>query len=383
MDWHLDRLLNLPDITVVKVQEMEDLIILDIESLKEGIICPYCGNYTDDINQTRSVIVRDLSICGHGLYLKVPRRQFLCGQCGKYATEEIEGIVFKRRHTRRYEKYVYERVLATTVKQVCREEGLKENQTQAIFDAISEENNQANWLPVKHLGLDEMSTCKGQKKYKAMVSDLDKRRLIEVIASRTQKEVIEALSQQPKDIREKVEEVCIDMWGGFVKVIEKVFPNAIIVYDRFHVIQMVNKRLNKIRCKLGIKTRGIRHLLLSNRENLSKEEKEKLSISFKDSPSLQIAYEMKEELRQVYEKSRTTSGGARKLRKWLKTSKVFYGEICDTIHQHFEGVCNYFINRTTNAVMEGLNNRSRVILRQTYGLRNFKHLRSRLLAANH
>ncbi|TRV55616.1 MAG: hypothetical protein EWV69_19930 [Microcystis panniformis Mp_MB_F_20080800_S26] len=64
-------------------------------------------------------------------------------------------------------------------------------------------------------------------------------------------------------------------------------------------------------------------------------------------------------------------------------STLFYGEICETIRQHFEGICHYFINRTTNGSMEGLNNRSRVILRQTYGLRNFQHLRSRLLAANH
>ncbi|WP_420372326.1 transposase [Microcystis aeruginosa] len=46
-------------------------------------------------------------------------------------------------------------------------------------------------------------------------------------------------------------------------------------------------------------------------------------------------------------------------------------EICDRIRQH-----------SMNGAMEGLNNRSRVILRQTYGLRNFQHLHSRLLAAN-
>ena len=101
------------------------------------------------------------------------------------------------------------------------------------------------------------------------MSDLDKKCLIDVIATRTQEELIEALSQQPKDIREKVEEVCIDMWGGFVKVIEEVFPNAIIVYDRFHVMKMVNKRLNEIRCKLGMRAKGMGHLLLSNREDLT------------------------------------------------------------------------------------------------------------------
>lgn len=173
------------------------------------------------------------------------------------------------------------------------------------------------------------------------------------------------------------------MWGGFPKVIKSVFPKAIIVYDRFHVMQMLNKRLNELRGKLGIKTRGSRHLLLSNREDLTEAELEELSLLFKDSPSLQIAQEMREDLRQIYERSRTPSGAGRKLKKWLQTAQVFYGQVCDTIRQHFEGICHDFINRTTNAVMEGLNHRSRVILRQTYGLNNFEHLRSRLLATNH
>jgi len=54
--------------------------------------------------------------------------------------------------------------------------------------------------------------------------------------------------------------------------------------------------------KLGIKNLGIRHLLLSNQENLKKEEKEELSMVFHAIPILQIAYDIKEELRQIYEK---------------------------------------------------------------------------------
>jgi transposase len=383
MDWNLNRLLKLPNMIIIKVQEIEDMICLHLESIKDGINCPNCGKYTDNIHQTRSVLVRDLSICGNGVYLKIPRRQFVCEECGKYTTEKIEEIEFNRHHTKRYEEYVYERVLATTVRQVCREEKLKADEIQAIFDAVSEEKREEKWLSIKRVGLDEMSTGKGQKKYRGMVSDLDKKSLIEVVKDRTQEILIESLMVQPRAIREKVEEVCVDMWGGFEKVIKEVFPNAITVYDHFHVIQMVNKKLNKIRYKLGIKNRGIRHLLLSNRENLTKEEKEELSMIFHDTPILQIAYEIKEELRQIYQRTRTISGGTRKMRSWLRIAEIFYGEICTTIRQHLEGICNYFIHRTTNAVMEGLNNRSRVILRQTYGLGNFEHLRSRLLGANH
>jgi transposase len=55
--------------------------------------------------------------------------------------------------------------------------------------------------------------------------------LLEVIDSHKQEEIIEVLKQHPLEIREKVEEVSVDMWGGFPKVIKEVFPNAKIVID--------------------------------------------------------------------------------------------------------------------------------------------------------
>ena len=42
-------------------------------------------------------------------------------------------------------------------------------------------------------------------------------------------------------VRDSVKEVCVDMWGGFPKVIKEVFPNAVITIDRFHVMKLVNK----------------------------------------------------------------------------------------------------------------------------------------------
>lgn len=46
---------------------------------------------------------------------------------------------------------------------------------------------------------------------------------------------------------EQVKEVSVDRWGGFKKVIKEVFPNALIVIDRFHVMKLVNQALNKLR----------------------------------------------------------------------------------------------------------------------------------------
>ena len=119
------------------------------------------------------------------------------------------------------------------------------------------------------MSLDEFARRKGQGNFATILTDLEKSSLLEVIDSHKSDDIIAVLKQQPLAMRESVEEVCVDMWGGFPKVIREVFPNAKIVVDRFHVQKLVNKALNKIR--LTIKLRGLnnRHLLMNNQFNLS------------------------------------------------------------------------------------------------------------------
>ncbi|WP_416676847.1 ISL3 family transposase [Egbenema bharatensis] len=88
------------------------------------------------------------------------------------------------------------------------------------------------------------------------MGDIEAGKLIEVIDSHQQEDIIEVLEQQPLEVREQVEEVSVDMWGGFPKVVKKVFPNAVVVIDRFHVIKAVNTELNRIRRQARILDRG-------------------------------------------------------------------------------------------------------------------------------
>ena len=111
----------------------------------------------------------------------------------------------------------------------------------------------------------------------------------------------ETLSQQPIEVRKQVEEVSVNMWGGYPKVIEEIFPNATIVYDRFHVIKKVNDELNRIRKEEGITDRGSKFILLKNYVDLSDEQEEKLIVILAQSKTLTEAYILKEELREIYE----------------------------------------------------------------------------------
>lgn len=222
---------------------------------------------------------------------------------------------------------------------------------------------------------------KGQQNFKIVVSDIDRGKLLEVVDGHSQEKLTEALMTQPLHWREQVEEVSVDMWGGFPKVIAQVFPNTRIVFDRFHVMKKVNDALNKLRRLLGITDRNSKYLLLSNFENLSKKQQQELEQVLNESACIQIAYEMKEDFRQIFETSSTFHSGRNRIEKWLRYAQLFYPEVSQTIRQHLEGICHDFINRTTSGVMEGINNKIKLIKRQGYGFCNFENFRLRLLAA--
>jgi transposase len=106
---------------------------------------------------------------------------------------------------------------------------------------------------------------KGQGIFVTVVSDISEGNLIEMIDSHRCEKIIEVFMKQPIEVRKQVEEVSVDMWGGFPKVIKKVFPNALVIIDRFYVRKVVNKDLNKLRRAAGITNRQSKYLLLSNR----------------------------------------------------------------------------------------------------------------------
>lgn len=145
-------------------------------------------------------------------------------------------------------------------------------------------------------------------------------------------------------------------------------------------MKLVNTALNKIRLLLEFKGLKNRCLLLKNGEDLTVEEKEELQTLLNQSPCLSIAYELKEELRNIYETSTTVKMGLRKLEKWLVSARCILGQTAETLAKYIQEICHYFVSRTTSGVMEGLNTKIKLIIRQSYGFNTFKSLREKLLA---
>jgi len=377
---NFDQLLDLPNVTVVNYKKIDNTIFLKLNLLNEIIECPNCHQILDTINQTEYNLVRDLSILGNPVYLEVPRRQFHCQSCDKYITERLSFMRLRQHHTIRYEVMIYERVKNSNIKEISREEELGWQEVESIFNRFAKELEKEEWEYPERISLDEFSNLKGHKNFITTVVDLDKKSLLDVIKGHKQEELMEVLKVQPEHIRENVKEVSVDMWPGFTAVIKQLFPNAKIIYDRFHVMDIINGELNKLRKLMGIHAKGLPHLLWKNEEDLNREQKQQLESILGGHPCLGIAYEMKEEIRQIYECCKTTSGAQRKFEKWIRLSGILYQSSANMIQKHLSGICNYFENHTTNGLTEGMNTKIKLIKRTSYGFTNFEHLRLKLFA---
>ena len=223
---------------------------------------------------------------------------------------------------------------------------------------------------------------KGHKQYVTVISDVETHCLIEVIDSHKADDIIKAIkSLWNKEERTQVTEVSIDMWAGFSKVVRKVFPQAKIVYDRFHVMDKLLKELDKIRRQVGVTEKGSKGIVLRNKGSLSASNQERLDSYLDSSKRLRKAYAYKEEFRAIYEELLTVEAGRQKMMNWLEKAKEVYSRAVRTIREHMDGICQYFKSRISSGVMEGINNKIKLIKRQGYGFVNFANFRARLLGA--
>jgi transposase len=137
MSFHLDYLLALPGVRVETCTQVDGEIFLGLSILSEEIVCHHCNNHTEKLHQNRPILVRDLSVFGRPVYLKIPRRQFYCPICQRYPTEKLDFLDVKRRHTQRYEQNIYERVKQSSMEQIGREEGLSYDEIKGIFEQVN------------------------------------------------------------------------------------------------------------------------------------------------------------------------------------------------------------------------------------------------------
>ena len=192
--------------------------------------------------------------------------------------------------------------------------------------------------------------------------------------------------KEPIAGRENVKNAICDLADSYKSFIKGFFPNAEIIADKFHVLRLLTPAINRRRKEItgDKRTNPVRKLILKNECNLQYYERSALHSWLNKNPDLKEIYEFKEAMSRFYR-----IRGYNKAR-WVLTKIIERMQLSKlpeiktlrkTLEKWKNEILNYFRFRLTNARTEGYNNVAKVIKRRSYGFRNFKHYRLRLLSA--
>jgi transposase len=242
---------------------------------------------------------------------------------------------------------------------------------------------------IRAVGMDEFALKKGHRAYATVIVDLERVEVIDILGYREQVKLIEYFKNKGVEWCERIEVFCSDMWLGFINTAKAVFPNATVVVDRFHFFSHLNKAVDSQRKSLRYQFKdqdefkGLKWALLKNAEDLTADQKKKLTRAFLLAPHLKLLYEHKEKFRSIFDRRLTREQGEIELIQWIEQAKEMKNRHLNNflymLNDWKEYVLNYFTYRFTTSVIEGINNAIKTVKRMGYGFRNFVNFKQRIL----
>jgi transposase len=401
------RLLDLDGFEVLAAEVVGGEWRLAVQTTAEVVGCAGCG-VRAEAHGRRTVRVRDLPAGGRPVVLAWRKRIWRCREpaCGvRTWTEQVAAIRPRAVLTERARAEACRRVGkdAHTVAAVARDLGVG---WATVMRAVADHGRPLVEDPdrldgVAALGLDETSFLKATRlaptRYVTGLVDLERGRLLDLVADRTRAAVDGWLSSRPRDWLAQVATVALDPWRGYASALVVPLGHATVVVDHFHAIRLANTVVDQVRRRtqqaaLGHRGRKrdplyrIRKLLLTAAEQLTQRGRVRLRAGLAAGDSggeVVAAWQGKELLRAVY---RAVGPAAARdaldrffhwadgvqvpeLSRLAGTVRVWEAEI---LAFHATGGCS-------NGPTEAVNLLIKKVKRVGHGFRNFTNYRLRLL----
>jgi len=230
-----------------------------------------------------------------------------------------------------------------------------------------------------YIGIDEISRKKGHV-YHTQVYDLIDKKLLWSGADRTSNTLETFFDYLGQEGCERIEAVCCDMWAPYIDAIKKRLPNALLVFDKFHIVRHLLDAVDTVRKEEAQKLKSedpellkkSRYIWLKNPWNLTDDQKVRLSDLEKLNLKINRAYLLKEAFRKFWDYS-YKAWAKKYLNQWfwwathsrLKPMRDFAW----MVRRHQDDILNYFKVPIDNGAVEGLNNKAKAISHRAYGYR--------------
>jgi transposase len=245
-----------------------------------------------------------------------------------------------------------------------------------------------DWSQVQTLAIDETATRKGHR-YATVAVDLRPEtgagaRLLFMTPGRSGECVQQVALAMPAHGAQpqQVKMVAMDLSPAYQKGAAEHFPEAQVVFDRFHVMKLAQEAVDEVRKQLhrmGADVKGGLWALRGNREGLKapqKQLRDELCARYKE---IGRALALREHLQETWDWTGAFMAGLH-LKAWCqwadRSQLEPFRKLSRTIKKHWEGILAYYPNRITSAAIEAINGVIQTARRRARGFRNFANFKA-------
>jgi transposase len=365
--------------------------------------CSRCGEFVEEIHDTTVRRIRDLPFGEWDTWLLLPSARLRCPRCGP-TVEALPWLDRYQRMTKRLADKIARMAQVTSVHETAKWfrvswDTVKQIDERALAARLGPID--ADWDQLRVLAIDEFALQRGHR-YATVVVDPTRKRVVWVARGRDQAALTEFFAQLGPARCARIEAVAVDMWAPYAAEVRAHCPNAQLVYDLFHVVAKYGREVidrvrvdetNRLARAAGpgpIRNqrrviKGARWLLLRNRANLrSHAERVRLRELLSANRALFTVYVLKDDLKQLWQYRYT--GAARRFwqhwrRRALASRIPALRQFVKILERHLAGILSHCRYPLHTGILEGINNKIKVIKRIAYGFRDEAYFFLKIRAA--
>lgn len=366
--------------------------------------CPLCGSSNPGSaiikHGTKSSLITLPSVSRCPAYLRLKKQRFLCKHCGHTFTASTSIVpphCFISNNTRL--SIVLDAKMKTSEKDIAFRHSVSHATVNSLLQQLYQDFKvQRNFLP-PHLCFDEFRSVKGvDASMSFLFLNAESGQILNILPDRRMPALIRYFMSYSRKAREAVKTVCMDMYSPYFSVVHHCFPHAKIILDRFHIVQLLSRALNKTRVNFMNqskphynKLKRYWKLLLKFEDDLNDQDFKKwvcFPSLMREIDIVHFLVELDPELKATYElyQSLLTTLNRKDPDAFLQAclnpdpliSKPMNTAIQSLVERK-EAVINALTYSFSNGMFEGTNNLIKVIKRLAFGYRSFIQFKTRIL----
>lgn len=338
--------------------------------------CPSCGTLCKVHEyESRCYSHPRMMQMATALVARVPKLR--CERCGGYPQMPVPWARPNVSYSRMMEREVFTLLQCMPVSEAAELCGLRDG---VIWDMVRYRVRQAlermDLSGVTTIYVDETSSKKGHN-YITVICDQDRRVVFvcEGKGSDTMDRFNVWLQDHGGD-PERIAYVSCDLGDAYPAGVRRNFPNATIVYDHFHAVQLIDEAMDVVArravAQAGLKA-GIRKKLRMNPDRFTERERKLLESTVHDFEELASDYRLRNVFSFLY-KYHDKDTASRVLDLWYQDVQLNGSPemrvAANSIYVRREGILSWFDNPISNGFAEGMNSLIQTTKRVARGYRN-------------